>query len=107
MRYTGVMRKAVRAIVIKDDYLLVMKRNKFGSEYYTLIGGKIDLNETPEQAIIREVKEETGLDVGNPRLLYIEEAGVPFGTQYIYWCDLVRDGEPKLDSHSPEAPIHA
>jgi nudix-type nucleoside diphosphatase (YffH/AdpP family) len=33
------------------------------------IAGMIDANETPEQAIIRETKEETGYQISNPRLI--------------------------------------
>jgi mutator protein MutT len=40
-----------------------------GNGKWELVGGKIEWNETPEQAIIREVKEETGLDVEIVRLL--------------------------------------
>lgn len=45
------MRRAVRAIIIKDKQLLVMHRNKFGTEYETLPGGNIEVGETPEQAV--------------------------------------------------------
>lgn len=99
------MRKAVRAIVVKDDALLVMHRNKFGEEYYTLVGGGIDIGETPEQALLREVKEETMLDIANPRLVFIEEAGDPYGNQYIYLCDHA-GGEISLSPESDEAKIH-
>ena len=100
------MRKAVRAVVVKDDALLVMHRNKFGEEYYTLVGGGIGVGETPEQALIREVREEASLTVANPRLVFVEEAGDPYGNQYIYLCDYV-SGETVLPAESTEAKIHA
>lgn len=100
------MIKAVRAIVVKDDSLLVMHRNKFGHEYYALVGGGIDFGETAEQSLKREITEETGLVVKNPRLMFIEEAGAVFGTQYIYLCEYV-NGEPKLQPDSIEAKIEA
>ena len=100
------MRRAVRAIIQRDDSLLVMKRNKFGKEYYALVGGGIDLDETPEQALVREVKEESGLDVISQRLVYIEEAGEMYGTQYVFVCE-VNGGEPALSLDSEEAKIHA
>lgn len=98
------MRKAVRAVVVKDEELLVMHRSKFGHEYYTLIGGGIDFGETAEQSLLREIKEETGIEVKNERLVFVEHAGDPFGVQYIYHCDYV-SGEPKLPSGSIEAQI--
>ncbi len=100
------MRKAVRAIIIRDDKLLVMKRNKFGHKYYTLVGGGVDFDEAPEQSLIREVSEETGLAVKKFRQVFTEEAGQPFGTQYIYLCE-DPGGEPLLQPNSDEAKISA
>jgi ADP-ribose pyrophosphatase YjhB (NUDIX family) len=80
------MKKAARAIIVRDNHLLVMKRNKFGHQYYTLIGGGVEIDESNEQALVREVHEETGLIVKNAKLVMIEEAGVPYGTQYIFLC---------------------
>jgi hypothetical protein len=34
------MRRAVRAVVVKDDALFVIRPNKFGEEYYTLVSGE-------------------------------------------------------------------
>lgn len=100
------MRKAVRAVVVKDDALLLMHRNKFGEEYYTLIGGGIGVGETPEQALMREVHEESSLSVANPRLVYVEKAGDPYGDQFIFLCDY-SSGEVALPAGSTEAKIHA
>ena len=66
------MRKAVRAIIVENGKILVMHRNKYGSQYYTLVGGRINDGESPEQALVREVKEETGMTVTAATLLYIE-----------------------------------
>lgn len=96
----------MRAIVVKDGHLLVMHRNKFGQEYYTLIGGGIDPGETPEGALMREIHEESGVQLANPQLVLIEEAGHPFGTQYVYLCQYV-GGDPALNVDSDEAKIHA
>lgn len=82
------MRKAVRAIVIRNDQILVMKRQKFGQLYHTLVGGGIDHGETPEQALRRELYEETGLEIASPQLVYVEEAGDPFGTQFVFLCQI-------------------
>jgi 8-oxo-dGTP diphosphatase len=100
------MRKAVRAVVVKNDALLVMHRNKFGEDYYTLIGGGIGIGETPEQTLVRELLDEASLKIANPRLVYVEEAGDPYGNQYIYLCDYV-SGDVALSTESVEAKIHA
>ena len=51
------------AIIIEEGRILLMHRRKAGIEYYTVPGGKIEPGETPEQACVREVLEETGLTV--------------------------------------------
>lgn len=99
------MRKAVRAIVIKDDHLLVMHRNKFGKEYDTLPGGRIERGESHAEALLRELSEETGVLVDKPRLIYIEHAGEPYGDQFIFLCDYV-GGEPALRADSDEEAIN-
>lgn len=100
------MRKACRAIVIKDDKILVTKRNKFGDEYYILIGGGVDMGETEEQALLRELQEESGVQVAHPRKVFIENAGDMYGMQNIFLCDYV-SGEPALHPESTEAKINA
>jgi len=82
-----------------------MHRNKFGHEYYTLVGGGIDFGEEALQSLVREIREEASMDIQNPRLVFIEEPGDPYGTQYIYLCDYV-GGEPQLAADSIEAAIN-
>jgi 8-oxo-dGTP diphosphatase len=100
------MRQAVRAIIVRDGHLLVIHRNKFGEEYYTLPGGGIDAGETAEHALLREIHEETTLSIVNPRLVIIEDSGDPYGMQYVYLCQYV-SGEPQLRPDSDEAKINA
>ena len=82
------MNIAARAIIIENGNLLVMQRNKQGMIYYTLVGGKVNDSETPEQAVVREVQEETGLTVTNYRLVYTEKHPAPYNSQYIYLCEV-------------------
>lgn len=99
------MRKAVRAVVIYQDKLLVMHRNKFGTQYDTLPGGRVEPGESYEQALLRELDEETTVQVANQRLIFIEHAGDPYGDQYIFLCDYV-SGQPQLKPGTDEAAIH-
>lgn len=99
------MRKAVRAIILKDDALLVMHRNKFGHKYDTLPGGNVEVGETELQALSRELAEEVSLEFANPRLVYVEHAGDPYGDQYIFLCDYIA-GEPHLHPQAEESLIN-
>ena len=42
----------------KDEILLALKKRGFGEGKYNGVGGKIEKDETPEEAMIRETKEE-------------------------------------------------
>mgnify|MGYP000324281824 CR=1 FL=1 len=99
------MRKAVRAIIVHNNNLLVMARNKFGQKYVTLPGGGVEPAESLDQAIVREVLEETSITADEPVLRYLEHAGDPYGNQYIFSLTY-RSGEPKLAATSPEEQIN-
>lgn len=52
-----------------NDKILLVKRNKKPYQNcWNGIGGKIENNETPIEAAIRECKEETNIDLTNPKL---------------------------------------
>lgn len=57
------------AIVIKNSAVALIKRQREGRTYYVFPGGSVEESETPEQAAIREVQEELGLDVSIDRLV--------------------------------------
>ena len=44
-----------------DQILLAMKKRGFGAGKYNGVGGKLEDNETPDEAMIRECQEEIGL----------------------------------------------
>ena len=61
-----------KAIIIKDSQYLVLLRSsdsKFFPNQWDFLGGKRKDDETPEEAVIREVKEETNLDVKTENIL--------------------------------------
>ena len=97
-------KQSVRAIIINGDKLLAMKRNKFGAQYYMLIGGGMKIGESPEQALQREIDEEIGVQVSGARLVFVEDDGGFYGAQYVYLCEYA-SGEPTLRADSDEAQI--
>ncbi len=50
------------AIVVRGGKILMERVIYFGREFYTVPGGGIEEGETPEQAALRELKEECGLE---------------------------------------------
>ena len=60
----------VGAVILDRDQILLEKRkNSPGKGKWSVPGGLVELGEDVEQAVIREVKEETCLDVYEPRLI--------------------------------------
>ena len=57
----------VGVVIIKDGKILLEKRKyEPGKGKWSIPGGLVELGENVEQTVIREVKEETGLDVEKP-----------------------------------------
>ena len=64
----------VGAIVVKDDTLLMVKRGKVPAKgLWSVPGGRLEHGELIADAVAREVKEETGLDVEVGELLGVFE----------------------------------
>jgi 8-oxo-dGTP diphosphatase len=53
----------VRALIINEDKEVLLVRSWFGSQRWSLPGGGIKQAETPAEAAVREVYEETGLRI--------------------------------------------
>lgn len=99
------MKKSARAIIVHQQNILLIERNKFGEIYYTLPGGGIEEGETADEAVVREIWEECSITVADPKLVYIEEPEKIYGTQYIFTVDY-QDGEVKLRPDSIEAQLN-
>lgn len=92
------MRKVSRVVFLKDDKILLIHRFKNGKEYYVAPGGGIEEGETPEEAAIREAKEETSLDIVlGKKISEVEESNVH--TKLFF----VESFEGKLELGGPEA----
>lgn len=67
----GILNIRVGAIIIKNRKFLMVENEK--SDYFYSVGGRIKFGETAEEAIIREVFEETGVKMEIDRLGFIHE----------------------------------
>jgi len=61
---------AVLVFIRQGDAILLVKQN-YGQQYWSLPGGVVERGESIDQAAVREVKEETGLDIQVKRVIGI------------------------------------
>jgi ADP-ribose pyrophosphatase YjhB (NUDIX family) len=59
---------AVFVFLQQADKLLLVKQG-YGQQYWSLPGGIVEAGESIDQAAVREVKEETGLDISIERVV--------------------------------------
>lgn len=67
------IRTAARAVIIKDEQLLVLRRAGVQGEFYVLPGGGQEHGESIHETLKREVLEEVSLKVEIEQLLFINE----------------------------------
>jgi 8-oxo-dGTP diphosphatase len=100
----------VGAVVIRNGKIVLIKRgNEPAKGKWTIPGGLVELAESPEQAVVREGKEETGLDVGNPTLVdvvsnvdYDEQGKVKYHYVIIEYLVHVKAGNAEAASDAAE-----
>jgi len=68
----------VCAAIIRDGKILMVQHRHDGRSYWTLPGGGVEWGESPSEAVVREVHEETGLKTQVSCLLWQEELGVAY-----------------------------
>lgn len=86
---------AVSAATFRDDRVLIVRRAQPPAKgLYTLPGGVVEAGESLEQAVVREVREETGLDIEPIALAGYREA-------------IVRDAAGRVERHFVILPFAA
>jgi len=61
----------VAGIVVHNNWVLLHTTLK--DDFWNLPGGRVEFNESTEQAVLREIKEELDVEGENPKLLFINE----------------------------------
>lgn len=93
-------RDTARGLVVHDGKLLLMERWRPGLHYFSIPGGGIEPDETPEETVVREIAEETTIIVKVKRqIIEMHDKGI---VHKIYLCEYI-SGEPHLPAHAPEA----
>jgi len=91
------MRNAAVMLIIKDGLILAVSR-RYDKTKFGLPGGKVEPDETPDQAAIRETLEETGIKVNKCEFIFLrdEPRDRPEGQDFHAYCFYATEweGEP-------------
>lgn len=93
------------ALVRKDDQILMVhQRAPDGNEWWSTPGGAVENGEMLTDALVREVREETGLDVLDPgRLIYVTQwENIPENHQAIAFVFEVKEWRGELQPDDPD-----
>lgn len=88
-------------LVKRDNQLLLTRKAEWTSGRYSLVAGFLDFGESLEECAIREVKEETGIEIHNVR--YVGSQNWPFPAQLMAgFVAEYASGEICVDPHELE-----
>lgn len=77
----------VIGLVVRDEHILLARKPEWVPARYSLVAGFVEFGESLEEAMAREVLEETGIEIGNIR--YLGSQSWPFPSQLM--CGFVAD----------------
>lgn len=103
----GIINIRVGAIILKGTHFLMVRNHL--SDYFYSVGGRIKFGETAEEAVVREVFEETGVRLEIDHLGFVQEnyfigdspanmGKVIYELGYYFYMKVPEDFEPVCDS---------
>lgn len=84
MGHTENVELTVLCLIHKDNQYLLQDRIKEDWKGYTLPGGHVEKDESIVDAVIREIKEETGLMICNPKLCGVKQFPIENGRYIVF-----------------------
>lgn len=78
---------AVIVLIHRGDEVLLVHAKNFRGDFFGLVAGFVETGETLEQAVIREVKEETSLDIKNIRYFASQPWPYPCGLMVGFYAE--------------------
>ena len=94
--------EVVAAVIVKDNKVYCCQRGNKGecAFKWEFPGGKIELGETKEEALVREIKEELNCKIKVEKYITTidHEYNTFFITMHVYLCTLI-DREPTISEH--------
>jgi len=87
---------AIIVLVRKGDLALLAHGARFPAPFYSTLAGFVEPGESLEECLVREVKEEAGIDVGNLRYFGSQSWPFPHSLMVGFFADY-QGGELALD----------
>ena len=84
--------KVVSGIVKYNGLYFIQKRSPYkviSPSIYEIPGGAIDSGETEIEGLVREIKEETNLDIKN--IKFLDRTKGKYTIRYVYICEAIND----------------
>ena len=78
---------AIIVLVHKGDEILLVHARNFRGDYYGLVAGFVETGETLEQAVVREVREETGIEIKNIKYFASQPWPYPCGLMVGFYAE--------------------
>jgi len=97
------MTEVVAALIWDNDRFMICQRppHKARGLLYEFVGGKVEPGETPEQALVRECREELGVTVAVGEVFMEVVHEYPDLTVRLkLFCARIAEGEPQMLEHS-------
>ena len=102
------IRNTVRAVIVKDDKVLLLKKMDGNGPRYALPGGGQDTGESLQDSLQRECVEEIDSNVTIKQLLHIADYFKIRSTtpetkrhlvEFLFICEIADDYQPRMGSH--------
>lgn len=94
-----VISPAIIVAIVSDDKILLARNVNFRPDFYSLVAGYVDVGESVEAALVREVREEVGMEIRNIR--YYKSQPWPYsGSMMLAFVAEADERQPiKIDPH--------
>jgi NAD+ diphosphatase len=86
----------VMALVRDGDRLLLARSPRFAPGVYSALAGFVEAGESLEQGLVREVREEVGIEITSPRYFSSQSWPFPHSLMIAFTCDYA-GGEIRVD----------
>ncbi len=86
---------AVITLIRRQDEIMLVQARNFRGNYYGLVAGFVETGESLEEAVVREIKEEVGIDVSNLKYVMSQPWPYPCGLMVGFTAEYV-GGEIRL-----------